>query len=360
MKARPSSGQILSASGILPKPNKSSETIISKYSAYIPGITYCSILVGAVYAFREATDFTIIGPLVISAILGIACRSLFGPLPSTVSGIRFCQKPLLRFAVILLGIQLTFTDVLSLGGAGAAAIAISVAATFCFTLAIGKWMNIDRPIRQLIAGGVSICGASAILATNSVAKGSEEDVTYAVACITLLGTVLMSVAPLTVQWFGLSNETYGLWAGITLHEVAQVIGAGFSVNEDAGQYATISKLSRVILLAPIVAGLCLYMSRTRSCEGTDSRTPLLANVPTFLYGFILMIAVASFVEPSAEIKSVTMTLTTIFLSLALAALGLETDIKRLMEKGIKPFILATISTVFLIIVSYKLIILFGL
>src|SRR5690606_10160644 len=123
------------------------------------------------------------------------------------------------------------------------------------TKQIARLIGVEAPLAELIAVGTSVCGASAIVATNTVTRGSEEDAAYAIACITLFGTLAMLTLPLAARLLALEPASYGLWAGSTTHEVAQAIAAAFQGGDEAGQLGTIAKLGRVVMLAPLILAL---------------------------------------------------------------------------------------------------------
>jgi uncharacterized integral membrane protein (TIGR00698 family) len=258
------------------------------------------------------------------------------------AGIAFSQRRLLRFAIVLLGFQLTLGQVLSIGIGGIGIVALTLGATFVFTVSLGRLLGVDRKLAQLIAAGTSICGASAIVATNIVTDARDEDVTYAVASITLFGTIAMLGFPLLAPIFGLDQHAFGLWAGASIHEVAQVIGAGFQNGTQAGETATVAKLTRVAMLAPMVIGLG-FMARRKASDKTAARPPM----PWFVAAFIAIVALNSLVEMPAQARSMTALATTIMLTMGLAAMGLQADISQIRSRGLRPLALACAAFLFI-------------
>ncbi len=177
-------------------------------------------------------------------------------------GVGFSLRRLLRFGIILLGFQLTISQVIEVGSRGFLIIAATLAATFVFTVWMGKLLGVDRKLAQLIAAGTSICGASAVIATNTVTNAHDEDVAYAVACVTVFGSVAMFTYPLLPGLLHLDPHAFGLWTGASVHEIAQVVAAAFQDGKAAGEFGTIAKLSRVMLLAPVVIALGLLAARS--------------------------------------------------------------------------------------------------
>jgi uncharacterized integral membrane protein (TIGR00698 family) len=264
------------------------------------------------------------------------------------------MRRILRFAIILLGLQLTVGQVLAVGASGIAVIVLTLVVTFVFTTWLGKLLGVDRKLAELIAAGTSVCGASAVIATNTVTGAHDEDVAYAVACVTLFGSVAMFLYPLLAGLLELGPKAYGLWAGASIHEIAQVVAAAFQDGREAGEFATVAKLSRVMLLAPVVIALGL-LARSRARRDDQGHRQAKAPMPWFVLGFVALVAVDSVIIVPPGIKSVIVTATTFLLSMALAAMGLETDIRKLRAKGLRPLLLALAAFVFIASFSLMLV-----
>ena len=205
-------------------------------------------------------------PMILAIVIGIAFHNLVGTPAWAKPGVTFSLRRLLRIAIILLGLQLTITQVIEVGGRGIGIIAATLLATFAFTVWMGQLLGVDRKLAQLIAAGTSICGASAVIATNTVTNAHDEDVAYAVACVTVFGSVAMFTYPLLPGLLHLDPHAFGLWSGASIHEIAQVVAVAFQDGQKAGQFGTIAKLSRVMLLAPVVIALGLIAARRRRKE----------------------------------------------------------------------------------------------
>jgi uncharacterized integral membrane protein (TIGR00698 family) len=248
---------------------------------------------------------------------------------------------------VLLGFQLTLGQVAGIGFGGVGVVAATLGATFLFTVTLGRLIGVDRKLAQLIAAGTSICGASAIVATNIVTDARDEDVTYAVAAITLFGTVAMLGFPLLAPVFGLDQHAFGLWAGASIHEVAQVIGAGFQNGTLAGETATVAKLTRVAMLAPMVIALGV-MARRGSTDASTGKPPM----PWFVAAFVAIVALNSLVAIPAQIHSAIALAAQVMLTMGLAAMGLQADISELRSRGLRPLALA--FSAFLFIATFSL------
>jgi uncharacterized integral membrane protein (TIGR00698 family) len=314
----------------------------------LPGLLLASAVAVAAYALRQLPGLATFSPLILAIVIGIAFHNLIGTPTAAKAGVTFSMRRLLRIAIILLGLQLTITQVIEVGGRGIGIIAATLVATFAFTVWMGRLLGVERKLAQLIAAGTSICGASAVIATNTVTNARDEDVAYAVACVTVFGSVAMFTYPLLPGLLNLDPHAFGLWSGASIHEIAQVVAAAFQDGQKSGEFGTIAKLSRVMLLAPVVITLGLTARGTDKGDQSSARPPM----PWFVLGFVALVGVNSLISIPAEAKMWIVAVTTFLLTIALAAMGLETDIRKLLAKGIRPALLGALA--FLFIASFSL------
>jgi uncharacterized integral membrane protein (TIGR00698 family) len=325
-----------------------------KAAVLLPGLVLTAAIAGAGFALHQNAALGLFSPMILSIVIGIVFHNLVGTPARAKAGVTLSLRKILRFAIILLGLQLTVQEVIEVGGAGIAVIALTLVGTFVFTTWLGRLLGVDRKLAQLIAAGTSICGASAVIATNTVTQAQDEDVAYAVACVTVFGSIAMFVYPLLPAVLHLDPHAFGLWSGASIHEIAQVVAAAFQDGKEAGEFATIAKLSRVTMLAPTVIVLGLMAARQARRHGhahTQARPPL----PWFVLGFIALAGVNSVVIIPVEAKQAIVLLTTFLLSMALAAMGLETDLAKLKAKGIRPLALGLSAFVFIAVFSLMLV-----
>ena len=321
-----------------------------------PGLALTTLIAALAYAVRRIPGADTFSPMIIAILLGILFHNVVGTPVRAKAGVVFSLRRILRLAIILLGLQLTASQVVAVGGTGIAIIVVTLAATFTLTKAMGRVLGVDRKLAELIAAGTSICGASAVIATNTVTRGSDEDVAYAVACVTVFGTLSMFLYPTLGTLLHLDMHHYGLWAGSSIHEIAQVVGAAFQHGHEAGEFGTIAKLSRVMLLAPLVMTLGIVAARS---GGGGAKAEGKAPVPWFVLGFIAMIGLNSLDIVPAEAAHAVTPVTTFLLTMALAAMGLETDIRKLKAKGARPLALGALSWLFISAFSLALILAIG-
>jgi uncharacterized integral membrane protein (TIGR00698 family) len=307
----------------------------------LPGLALTGAIAAASYGIRLLPGMANFSPMIIAIVLGVGFHNTIRTPAIAKAGVTFSLKRLLRLAIVLLGLQLTFQQVAAVGGTGMAIIAATLLATFTATKAVGRLLGVEPRLAELIAAGTSICGASAVVAANSVTDAPDEDVAYAIACVTVFGCLSMFIYPALPHLLGLAPREFGLWTGASLHEIAQVVAAAFQNGRESGEFATIAKLSRVMLLAPLVLGMGLL--RSRHTGASHARAP----IPWFVLGFVALIGVNSLgvVPPAA--KTVLVPGTTFLLTVALAAMGLETDIRKLKACGLRPFALGSFAWLFI-------------
>jgi uncharacterized integral membrane protein (TIGR00698 family) len=282
----------------------------------LPGLALASALAAIAFGIRALFPERAPGALMLAIVLGAAWRNLRGVPAAAGPGIAACLRRPLRLGIVLLGLQLTLAQLLAITPAGVALLVACVVLTFGFTLAIGRLLGVDAGLSMLIAAGTSICGASAAVAVNSVVRDRSESVAYALGVVTLFGTLAMLGFPLVGTVAGMTDQAYGVWIGASVHEVAQVVAAAFALGDEAGQYGMASKLSRVLMLAPMVLLLGLVLARRAGSGGTA------VPVPWFAFGFVAMVCVASAnVLPDPALVALAW-LSQVLLAIALAAVGL--------------------------------------
>ena len=313
----------------------------------VPGLFLTATIAAAAFGLRNLSGITPLSPLIVAIVLGIAFHNTVGTPAAFKQGVVFSMRRVLRFAIILLGLQLSLSQVVEVGGAGLAIIASTLAATFLFTVWFGRRLGVERKLSELIAAGTSICGASAVVATNTVTRASDEDVAYAVACVTVFGSASMLLYPVLEGLLQLTPHAFGLWAGASVHEIAQVVAAAFQNGVDSGNFAMIARLSRVMLLAPMILALSCFSAgkpQTDRIEGSKRQS---VPVPWFVLGFVVMMLFNSLdLIPHLE-KAWLVQTTTFLLAIALAAMGLETDVRKLRAKGWKPLLVGAGSWLFI-------------
>ena len=325
--------------------------------ATLPGLGLTGVIALGAFALRQIPGVAMFSPMILATVIGMLVHNLVGTPAAAKPGVTFSLKRILRLGIILLGFQLMLAQIVAVGAIGVGIILVTLAATFLFTKAMGRVIGVDAKLAELIGAGTSICGASAVIATNTVTEGSDADVAYAVACVTVFGSIAMLLYPLLPGLLHLSPRAFGLWSGASIHEIAQVVAASFQDGATAGQFGTVAKLTRVMMLAPLVIGLGLVAARkARGADAADRKAP---PMPWFVLGFIAVMLLNSVITVAPPEKAQIVTLTNFLLSMALAAMGLETDFAKLKREGLKPLALAACAWLFIAGFSLALVKLFA-
>lgn len=291
------------------------------------------------------------GPTMLFALLFGMAFNFLAKEDKCAPGIGFTSKTILRFGVALLGLQLTLGDLSALGAPVVFLVVAGVAITLAGGWAIGRILNLPSTMAILSAGAVAICGASAALAISAVLPrdGSRERNTIlVVAGVTTLSTLAMIFYPPLSHYLGLSEQDAGIFFGATIHDVAQVIGAGYAVSDTAGETAAIVKLMRVACLVPAVMIIGLLFKQDRSAANADSSTPLL---PMFLIGFVLLVLANSFGFVPAKVGEGLTEISRWCLITAVAALGVKTNMGEVFAVGPRPLLALVAQTVLLMVFS---------
>ncbi len=313
----------------------------------LPGLALATAIAVLAVLLRRLPMLATTSALMLAILLGMAWRNLVGTPAAAIPGLIACLKRPLRIGIALLGLQLTLAQVAEVGVGGVAVIVACVAASFAFTVGAGRWLGVEPGLARLIAAGTSICGASAIVAANTVVRDRDESVAYSLAVVTLCGTVVMLLYPLLGSVLQLSDHWYGLWIGASVHEVAQVVAAGFAHGQDAGEFATVSKLTRVLMLAPLVLVLAALARRALSAVAADAPTASATPTPWFVYVFIVLVLLGSSGGVPDSIVDAARWASQSLLALALAAVGLCTDLRSIVARGWRPFALGGLASAFI-------------
>lgn len=306
-----------------------------------PGLLLCAA--GAAVASGVNAAVPVVSPLLVAILLGAGLAAV-RPLPERLQpGLRFSGRSVLRLGVVLLGLQLSLTQIADLGLGTIALVLAVVLGGIAGTLHLGRRLGIPWSQRLLIACGFSICGAAAVAAVDSTVKADEEEVATAIGLVVVFGTAMIGLVPLGVAVLGLDARTGGLWAGASIHEVAQVVAAGGIVGGGALGVAVLVKLARVLMLAPVLAWAgWRQRARLATDPGRREATPPL--VPPFVVGFVALVLVHTWVPLPQGVLSVAGAVEGFLLAAAMFALGCGVRVEDLRRAGRKPVVLAAGAT----------------
>ena len=301
-------------------------------------ITGAALWLGTVPAIAGAGFSALTLAILVGMVIG---NTVYPRLASQCdSGVLFAKQHLLRLGIILYGFRLTFAQIAQVGVSGLAVDILTLSSTFLLACWLGRRVfKLERETCWLIGAGSSICGAAAILATEPVVKAKSASVTVAVATVVIFGTVAIFLYPLL--WPLLTSvftpQTFGIYIGSTMHEVAQVVAAGHAVGPDAENAAVIAKMLRVMMLAPF---LIFLAARVKQLTPAQDGQRGAITIPWFAILFILAAVFNSFHLLPGVLVDALVTLDTVLLAMAMAALGVTTHVSALKKAGIRPLLLA--------------------
>jgi uncharacterized integral membrane protein (TIGR00698 family) len=329
----------------------------NRWQRLLPGLALGGAVTAAAFLLRslELPGLTRLSPLMLAIMIGMLVRNTLGRPEAARAGLAFSLRGPLRLGIILLGLQVTLAEILGIGWSGLLILAFALLSTYLFTLWLGGRLGVAPGLATLIAAGTGVCGASAIVAANTVVRDGDESVAYALATVTLFGTIAMFSYPLIGAALHMPTEVYGLWSGASVHEVAQVVAAGFARGQAEGEFATVAKLARVLMLAPLVIGMGLWAAR-QTQGGSRTGSP---PIPWFVFGFLALVLLGDTGWIDPQLRRYANLATQILLTFALAAVGLETDIRRLIAQGWQPLLLGALATVYIALSTLLLALLWG-
>jgi len=309
---------------------------------YMPGILVSFTIAMAAQFLSEHYG----GPVMLFALLlGMAFHFLSEE-GRCSEGIGLSSSFVLRIGVALLGARIGIGQVMALGWYPVALVIGSILATILAGLGLARILGLNKHLGLLTSGAVAICGASAAMAIASALpkyKGLERDTIFTVVGVTTLSTLAMILYPIIIAFFGLNDSQVGIFLGATIHDVAQVVGAGYMVSDETGDVATLTKLLRVAMLIPVV--MSLVISARLKHEAGTARAPL----PWFLFGFIAVFTLCNFAPVPDLFTASLVDISRWCLITAIAALGMKTSLGKLAKIGHKAIVLIVGETLFLAI-----------
>ncbi|WP_462417933.1 YeiH family protein [Kytococcus sp. Marseille-QA3725] len=317
----------------------------------LPGVLACLAagLLSMGLAHLVGAAVPAVSPLLVAILLGILVGNVATFPASWGPGLGKGSKTMLRAGIVLLGLQVSLTTILGLGWRVVAAVVLVVAGGLATSVLVGRALGVRPVLALLVGSGFSICGAAAVAAADGVLEAEEEDVAVALALVVLFGTLMIPVVLVLSSVMGLDARTTGLWAGLSVHEVAQVVAVGGIVGGTALAVAVVAKLARVVLLAPVMVGLAVLRRRELRAAGAGPAddagdVTLPPVVPFFVVAFLAMVLVRTWVPMPADLLDAVKLLQTLLLAGAMWALGTGVRWERLRTVGGAPFALAGITT----------------
>lgn len=307
--------------------------------------------------------------MLFSLLLGMTLSFLYKQDTSCKKGIEFTASTLLRLGVALLGLRIALDDVVALGWQTALVLALAILTTILLGLGLARIFGIQKRFGVLTGASVSICGASAAMAMCAVlpdGENKDRDTLLTVIGVTALSTIAMIGYPILVNELGMDDVTAGIFLGGTIHDVAQVVGAGYSVSEEAGNIATLTKLVRVAMLVPVVLVTLFVLQRfyyqvqqnkRGEADASTNASGSVPKLPTFLVGFVVLMLINSIVTLPVELTQSVNQASSFLLVIAMTAIGMKSDLGKLIEVGFVPVFMICAETLWigLLVLGYLLI-----
>lgn len=315
---------------------------ISRSRALFPGVIACAVVAAAATFLSQYYGAPV---MLFALMLGMAMNFLSGEGPCK-PGIEFTSRQLLRWGVALLGLRITLDQVVALGWQPVLVVAVSLVLTIGLSMIVARLMGFNILFGLLSGGATAICGASAALALSAALPPhplKERATLFTVVGVSALSTFTMILYPMLARSLGLDTQTAGSFLGATIHDVAQVVGAGYGMSQEVGDTATLVKLMRVACLLPVIL-FAVTFTRATGRAGDGPRPPLL---PWFAVGFAVLVAVNSTGWLPKALTQAGSSLSGWLLVASMAGIGMKTQLRELATVGLKPVVLMVGETVFL-------------
>ena len=312
----------------------------TQWKALIPGLSLTIIL--AALAWFCGHRVPIVGAPVFGILFGMLV-ALFVNSPALREGTRFASKRLLQLSVVLLGFEMNMRNVLAVGSESLVVMAFTLTAAFLSARIMQRVLRLDSVTATLIGVGTAICGGSAIAATAPVIGAKEEDIAHSISTIFLFNIAAVFIFPALGHLMNMGDQGFGVWAGTAVNDTSSVLAAGYAYSDAAGKLATIVKLTRTLMIVPITFVLALYTARTAG----SSHFSFSKAFPWFVLGFVAasLLHTSGIVSPEIS-RSLTVSGKFLIVS-AMAAIGLNTHIGKLLANGLRPILMGLVCWVVL-------------
>ena len=317
----------------------------------LPGLAFLGVIGGVAQALGGATQ--VLTPLVFAIAIGVAIANTVGTPESVKAGINK-HSVLLETAIVLLGVSLSAEAILTAGPLLVALVVSIVVVGICIVTLVARMTKLNGRMGALLAAGSSVCGVSAVAAAAPAVDANETQIAHAAATILVFDATTLLIFPILGGILDLAPETYGVWIGLSMFSTGPVAAAGFAHSAIAGQWATLTKLTRNAMIGVVALSYSLYYTRQSGKNKTDIGR-IWSDFPKFLIGFLLLAVVANLADmPSAVIKSLSATSDFLFL-LAFAGLGFEIQLDDMRNTGLVPVTVVGIYLLIGSVISYTLV-----
>jgi len=312
---------------------------MNKIKQITPGIILCIII--AVPAWFLGKSFPLIGAPVFGILIGMALARMA---PKFQQGVKFTSKKILQYSIILLGFEMNLFNVLKVGSQSLFVMLFTLSAAFITAFLVGRALKLEGKMTTLIGVGTSICGGSAIAATAPVIQAKDEDVAHAISTIFLFNIIAVFIFPAMGHMLQMSDTGFGMWAGTAVNDTSSVVAAATAWSTAAGNntalaFATIVKLTRTLMIVPITLVLAVYTAKKTKAESSTATYSCSTIFPWFVLWFVVASIVNTFAGVPSQVSGSLVELGKFMITMAMAAIGLNTNIVKLVKNGVRPIFL---------------------
>jgi len=331
---------------------------VTEIKDYLAGIILTILLALTAKAVSIYIPIHLISASVFALMLGMLLNPIIKEITIFNSGIKFVSKKILKTAIVLMGLTLSFSQVLSVGGYSLIVMSFTLLTAFGGGYIFGRLFNMNWKLSSLISAGTGVCGGSAIAAVAPTIEAHNSDIAYAISATFIFDILMVILFPIAGRYFGMSDLGFGLWAGTAVNDTSSVVAAAYAFSDAAGSFAVIVKLTRTLSIVPIVLIFSYINARENKRLGKEKKTSEekieIKNIfPYFILLFLMMVVLKSTGIISADLSSNIAAISKFMMVMALGAIGLTTNFKEISDSGIKPLFHGFIISSLVVIVSFS-------
>lgn len=317
--------------------------IIATYKQHSAGFFLALAIGGFSLWASRLIPGDVIGSSVLALLLGMLLHPVLEKAPQTVSGVKFVSSKILKLGIILMGITLSFSQVLMVGKYALLLMAFTLATAFGGGHLLGRLFKVNWKLSSLLSASTAICGGTAVATLGPAIEADDRDIAYAISATFLFDLLTVIAFPWFGRLLGLTDTSYGLWVGTAVNDTSSVVAAGYGFSEIAGSFAVIVKLTRTLFIVPVVLVFSYIHARRKlrsaQIDGPAQRVRIASIFPWFILMFLAMVAIKSTgLVPDNVVKAVS-ALSKLFMVMALSAIGLKTSVQEVKGVGWKPMLL---------------------
>jgi len=330
---------------------------VTEIKDYLAGIILTILLAATAKAVSNYIPMHLISGSVLALMLGMLLNPIIKEISIFNTGINFVSKKILKTGIVLMGLTLSFSQVLSVGGYSLIVMTFTLLTAFGGGYIFGRLFNMNWKLSSLISAGTGVCGGSAIAAVAPTIEAHNSDIAYAISATFIFDILMVILFPIAGRYFGMSDLGFGLWAGTAVNDTSSVVAAGYAFSDAAGAFAVIVKLTRTLSIVPIVMIFSIINARENKKLGLnenerDKKVEIKNIFPYFILLFLMMVALKSTGFISADISSNIAAISKFMMIMALGAIGLTTNFNEVSNSGIKPLLHGFIISSLVVIVSF--------